>query len=233
MEQACIFITASYSVSLDLGLWKAPLVPFFFLFSCASWLVGSPDWVSNPHPLCLDVFDHMVCGMPWPGIEPGTPAVKAWSPNYCTAREVPPHTFFDFESLEPAHGLAQRGCPPSVCRIRVFKQASFCHGLLFFQSSIDFQWRFYAGAFLEKKEKNSLNGYLTLVWPEFWGAGMRVRTFPFLQEPDWMRVAGGRIWNLVLSMVWSPELSKSHRKHLSPIGIRIPFFPSQVPPKAF
>ena len=44
--------------------------------------------------------------------------------------------------------------------------------------------RFCAGAFLEKKEKNSVNGYLTLVCPEFWGTGMRVRTFPFLQEPD-------------------------------------------------
>lgn len=41
---------------------------------------------------------------------------------------------------------------------------------------------------------------------------MRVRTFPFLQEPDWMRGAGGLIWNSALSLVWSPELSRSHQK---------------------
>ena len=32
----------------------------------------------------------MVCGIlvPWPGIKPLPPAVKAWSLNHCTAREV-------------------------------------------------------------------------------------------------------------------------------------------------
>ena len=32
---------------------------------------------------------HVACGIPWPGIEPGPPAVEAWSPNHWTAKESP------------------------------------------------------------------------------------------------------------------------------------------------
>ena len=38
---------------------------------------------------------HVVCGIlvPRPGIEPGPPALEAWSFNHWTAREVPKKTF--------------------------------------------------------------------------------------------------------------------------------------------
>ena len=33
---------------------------------------------------------------PQPGMEPRPPALEAWSPNYWTAREVPPYEFLAF-----------------------------------------------------------------------------------------------------------------------------------------
>ena len=33
---------------------------------------------------------------PQPGMEPRPPALEAWSPNYWTAREVPPFEFLAF-----------------------------------------------------------------------------------------------------------------------------------------
>ena len=39
----------------------------------------------------LIFFGLVACGIlvPWPGIEPGPPAVEAWSTNHWTAREFP------------------------------------------------------------------------------------------------------------------------------------------------
>ena len=162
------------------GLVKCTSIAFFFSF----WLchvTGGIPWpgIKPPSPVPWFFFDHLVCGIPWPGIEPGTPEVKAWSPNPCTSREIPPHTFSDFESLEPAHGLAWRGCPLSVCRIRIFKQASFCHGLLFFQSSIDFQWLFLCWCvFGEKRKKKLFEWILNLGLARILGSWNESQNFP-------------------------------------------------------
>ena len=40
---------------------------------------------------------HVACGIlvPWPGIEPGPPAVEVWSPNHWTTREFPIFQLFN------------------------------------------------------------------------------------------------------------------------------------------
>ena len=48
--------------------WWKPVTFFFFFFGHTTWHAE----------------------LPWPGIEPVSPAVKAWSLNHWTAREVQP-----------------------------------------------------------------------------------------------------------------------------------------------
>ena len=60
--------------------------------------MGVLNWMPDPQAevffVCLFVcfgLCHMACGIlvPRPGIEPGPSAVRVWSPNHWTAREVP------------------------------------------------------------------------------------------------------------------------------------------------
>ena len=41
--------------------------------------------------------------VPWPWIEPGPPALGAWSLNHWTTREVPSHHFLTFLTSHPFH----------------------------------------------------------------------------------------------------------------------------------
>ena len=65
------FKDANYSLK-DMHT-KAVMISFFYLF----------------------IFGHTACGIlvPQPGIEPGPPALEAWSLNHWTAREVPHFCF--------------------------------------------------------------------------------------------------------------------------------------------
>lgn len=49
--------------------------------------------MSSPHPTCF--FYHMACAIlvPWPGIEPASPALEAQCLNHWTTREVPKSQF--------------------------------------------------------------------------------------------------------------------------------------------
>ena len=59
--------------------------------------VGSSLWHAGSLVEACGIFS---CGIqdlvPWPGIEPGPPAMGPWSLNHWTTREVPLFTFFFF-----------------------------------------------------------------------------------------------------------------------------------------
>ena len=71
------------SIKLSFPYWV-----FFFFFKDSQYL-------SN---LFIYRLCHAACEIlaPQPGTEPRPPALEAWSPNYWTAREVPPFEFLAF-----------------------------------------------------------------------------------------------------------------------------------------
>ena len=74
-----------------------------YLFGCREWVLvvalrifdlpcGTQDlfWTQLRHSLC-----HGMCDLvPWPGFEPGPPALGALSLNHWTTKEVPPTSLF-------------------------------------------------------------------------------------------------------------------------------------------
>ena len=70
---------------------RVPLVAARWLLCCSTqapqlWHVGS---------LVVACMQDLV---PWPGIEPGTPTLGAWSLNHCATREVPRQYFFSYDT---------------------------------------------------------------------------------------------------------------------------------------
>ena len=61
---------------------------------------------------------HTACGIlvPRPGIEPASSALKAWSPNHWTAREVPPLLFKEAEARVE---MGTESVPGSDCMVVV------------------------------------------------------------------------------------------------------------------
>ena len=74
----------------------------FFPFKEICPYTSYPEFLGINFPIMFFVLSlffwlhHTACGIliPWPGIEPGPLAVKAWSPNHGTTRELPPIMFF-------------------------------------------------------------------------------------------------------------------------------------------
>ena len=65
---------------LNINIWLKYFLQFFFFFS----------------------LHHVACGIsvPWPGIEPMTPPMEAWSCNHWSTREVPPILWVSFPFLD-------------------------------------------------------------------------------------------------------------------------------------
>ena len=81
-----------------------PGMPSTFLFLVNTYLVF----------FCFFFWPrHVACGIlvPWPGIKPGPPAVKARSPNHWTTREVPTYL-----TLRPCSNMAFLEKPPPAQR---------------------------------------------------------------------------------------------------------------------
>ena len=55
-----------------------------------------PTWYLPPPPILFLFFVWLACGIlfPWPGIEPGPLAVKAWSPNHWVAWKILTSPYF-------------------------------------------------------------------------------------------------------------------------------------------
>ena len=86
--------------------------------------------------------------VPWPGIEPGPPALGAWSLNHCTTREVP--IFILNESL--IINLYQEGCL-SCCS---FGKHSVVNGSVILYTTWSSYWYFESSLWETRRTKNKI-----------------------------------------------------------------------------